>query len=567
MTGRLAAALARLMVRTSNTPLRAVWAAAYWSVVRAAVAVLRRQYSEASIYLKGSFASREEVYGLSDVDLVVVLPARGAERGAAQLTAREKWKKTSRRFPIFGLVVQHCWFYEDDDLQESLSSTCLTHGLASNQNGESEDRAAFLGTHGLHDHMGLQTHPSLYGARSEWRPLIGTDLLESLESDDSQNRRLAAWLNLQYWWRFAFQACADPGRDHIPLLCVKLLAEPMRLWLWAERGDRVATREAALRRGLSELPEEREVLQIGLDLLRSLPHSPRAPLPEVIGGFLRQSERLTAHMIASADAAGYVDVKLIGSEELAATGGVADKMSALEARGWPAELLPLADWRARAVPTVPDETIMLIRASHLDPAVLAATARTDGGEAVPALQYNSMLVMPTLSSERGMLRAVQCQPTDPVSIALADGHNVARFPELAGWSALHCARRAVAEHRAWLAAEDWTYPPHGWVGIQRGCSEPTPRTMGLLFTSARAALFLESIAEGRPELAVTLAGVADQLIAREPSRSDVVFSALHDFLASRTAGSENPCAVGGMLDVVRNLSAYAAPPAFSITAE
>src|SRR4029078_11754709 len=98
---------------------------------------------------------------------------------------------------------------------------------------------------------------------------------------------------------------------------------------------------------------------------------------------------------------------------------------------------------------------------------------------------------------------------------LADGRAVARFPELAGWSAVHCARRAVAEHRAWLSADGGAYPPHGWVGMQSAYSEPSMRTMGLLFTAARAALFLESIDEGRPELAVTVAGVADCLVGRD----------------------------------------------------
>src|SRR4029079_16223372 len=175
----------------------------------------------------------------------------------------------------------------------------------------------------------------------------------------------------------------------------------------------------------------------------------------------------------------------------------------------------LADWRARAVPRMPDETMVLIETNAVDPAFLAATANADNGDTIPAFRYNSVLFMPTTNSERGILRAVQCEPIDPVSIALTDGRAVARFPELAGWSALNCARRAVAEHRAWLSASGGAYPPPGWVGMQSACSEPSMRTMGLLFTAARAALFLESIDEGRPELAVTVAGVAGCLVARD----------------------------------------------------
>lgn len=560
---RFAVTFARLMLRTANTPLRAVWALAYWSVIRAAVAWVRRQYREASIYVKGSFASREEVYGISDVDLVVVLPTDGTPKGSAQLSARKSWKELCRRFPLFGFVIQHSWFYEEDDLRESLSASCLTYGFASNNYGTADDRAAFLGPHPLHDHMSLQTHPSLYGACDEWRHVAGTDRLPRVGPRDPQSRRLAAWLHLQHWWRYAFLACAEPTRDYVPLLCVKLIAEPVRLYLWVNGGERVATREAALRRGLSELPDEREALELGLNLLNTLHRSPDAPLQAVIAALIRHTARLAQHMSAAADAAGSVDVRLVGGEELLVTPKVGNRMHELRARREAAELLPLADWRARAVPAVPDEVLMLIQPNALDAAFLGATAHADYGDAIPACRYNSMLLLPTTDFERGMLRAVQCQPTDPVSIALADGRTVAPFPELAGWSALHCARRAVAEHRAWLAADAWVYPTHGWVGVQSAPNDAKMRTLGLLFTAARAALFLESIVEGDPELAVTVAGVADCLVARDSSCSDIVHSALHEFRASRAGDSTDPNQVAAMLDVVRNLSAYAGSSALS----
>ena len=563
---RIAVAFSRLMLRTSSSPLKKLWGLAYWSVVQAAVASIRRQYRDAAIYLKGSFATREEIHGISDVDLVVVLPDDGTPQGSAQLTAREYWKQVLRRFPLFGLVVQHCWFYEEDDLRETLKGSCLTNGLASNDDNDSADRAVFLGPNPLHDHMGLQAHPSVYGPRNEWRNLGSKDCLPRSAPHDAQSRRLAAWLDLQYWWRYAFQACAEPEREHVPLLCVKLVAEPMRLLLWAERGEQVTTREAALRRGLDELPEEREMFELGLRLLKALPNSPRPPLREVIDGLFRQTERLSAHMSSAADAAGWVDVKLAGRDELHVTPDLGERMRSLRARGESVELLPLADWRARAVPGLPDESMILARAGEMNPTFLAAMANADHGEAISAFRYNNMLVMPTLDSERGTLRAVQCLPSDPVSFALADGQRVARFPELAGWSAMHCARRAVAEHRGWLEATDWTYPPHGWVGVQSAGTSPHTRTLGLLFTAARAALFLESVNDGRPELAVTVAGVADSLIARDSTCTDVVSSALDHYRSSRADKldhCDDPRSVAAMLEVVRNLPSYAGSSALS----
>ena len=558
----VAVAFSRFMLRTANTPLSAAWALAYEAAMRAAVAWLRRQHRDASIYLKGSFASREAVYAISDIDLIVVLTGDGTQPGAVQLSARNSWKQLCQKFPILKLVIQHCWFYEEDDLRESLSAPCPTYGLTSNRR-ETDDRAAFLGPRALCDHAGLQARPSLYGVRREWKRLAGRDRLPTTGPDNAQSRRLAAWLDLQHWWRYAFQACAEPERAHVPLLCVKLIAEPVRLWLWVERGERVASREAALKRGLSELPEEREVLQLGLDLMKALPSFPSPPLPAVIAALLRQTERLAQHMRAAADEAGYVDVGLTGTEEMVVIPAVRHQVDALLARGLSTELMPLADWRARAVPSVPDEAMMLIEANAVDPAFLAATAHAEGGDAIPALHYNSMLLMPTTNPERGMLRAVQCEPTDPVSTALAERRTVARFPELAGWSAWHAARRAVAEHREWLEADRVVYPPHGWVGVQSACDSPTARTLGLLFTAARAALFLESIIEGDPELAVTVAGVAERLVARDSSCRDAVETALRDFRVSRTVEGRDPVTVAPLLEVVRNLPAYAGSTAFA----
>ena len=46
----------------------------------------------------------------------------------------------------------------------------------------------------------------------------------------------------------------------------------------------------------------------------------------------------------------------------------------------------------------------------------------------------------------------QCEVTDPVSFALARGALVANFPNVPGFSIQDTARRALAEHAAWLGA-------------------------------------------------------------------------------------------------------------------
>jgi hypothetical protein len=301
-------------------------------------------------------------------------------------------------------------------------------------------------------------------------------------------------------------------------------------------------------------------------LLKALPRSSRAPVPETIAALLRHTERLIRCMTASADAAGYADVRLTGVEEPIVTTDTRKRIEGFHGGGRSPRLLPLADWRARAVPALPDESLLLIDADAIDPATLAATSRADFGGAVPAIRYHSMMLLPTMSPERGTLRALQCEPSDPVSAALADGCSVARFPELDGWSAVHSARRAVSEHRAWLESGEWEYPPHGWVGVQSGPGKHTLRTLGLLFTAARAALFLESIMDGDPELAVTVAGVADRLAARDSSCRDAVEAALREFRAARAGEATDLSSVAPMLEIVRNLQSYSGSPALVMDA-
>jgi hypothetical protein len=202
--------------------------------------------------------------------------------------------------------------------------------------------------------------------------------------------------------------------------------------------------------------------------------------------------------------------------------------------------LPLVDWRARTAPAGPEEWLGLVTESAEDPAALALAARSEGGGLQPALRDDGLLVLPTDSEEATLLRAVQCPQTDPVSFALADGRPAASFPDLAGWSARDCARRAVAEHAAWLRR-------------QRDPGSLTEASLGLLFTAARAALFLESVQAGEPELAITTGTLGDALTERAGRSRDTVDAAL----ASYSEGGPAPAgAVSALHGLVAALPAY-----------
>ena len=132
-------------------------------------------------------------------------------------------------------------------------------------------------------------------------------------------------------------------------------------------------------------------------------------------------------------------------------------------------------------------------------------------------------------------------------MALIEGARVARFPNLAGWSARDSARRATAEHRAWLAA---------WP--EQDPSRITPlHALGMLFTAARGALFLESLETGSPELPLTAAAVARRLEQSGSRAGSVAQEAFESFRAGRQGGPPLPEGlISAFEQVVRDLPGF-----------
>ena len=89
----------------------------------------------------------------------------------------------------------------------------------------------------------------------------------------------------------------------------------------------------------------------------------------------------------------------------------------------------------------------------------------------------------------------------------------------------------------------------------RTWSQGNGPTLGRLLTAARAALFLRSIEDGDPELALTVAATAKALAARFPGVAD---DSLACYRAFAHAGAPPPAAtVSALREVVLALPAYA----------
>ena len=511
MLPRLAFVLRAAMVRTERGPLRPLWAALYWGAARAAAAYLRRGSPDSAAYVCRSLAVGEPVYGVSDIDVVVVVPGDPARPEAEHKRLKRRWQLLCGRLPLVGELFPDTAFYEDFALREAASASVLTYGL------DGRGRSAFFGRRPPPDDFGLRSRPGLPGPMRDWRLVAGPERRPQLPVLDDQARRVAAWLELQFWWSFAFGMAADPLRPRSAFLCVKLIAEPARVWL-ALDGDDLYDRREVLRRALARLPEEEEAIRRALELHDALVRSPSPPVAELLPAFVRLSSRIARRLSDEARVAGETEVQLVW--------GGPDDLTRAPAESFAAPLtpLPLVDWRALVAPSLVDEAFALSPGDAGDPAVLGDAARSARAGSYLALRADGLLLQPALGVwEHAYLRSVQCQASDPVSFALSTGATTARFPNVDGWCAEHWARRAVAEHRAWLAYRRERANPcrREWLDGHGEHAPPTVRGLAKLLTAARAALFLDSLEQEEPELCLTAAAVSRRLAALASSPATV----------------------------------------------
>jgi predicted nucleotidyltransferase len=537
-----------LLIRTSGTPLRHLWAMAYRAIARITCGYLIRDEADAAAYLRGGLAVGDLLPGLSDIDLVVVVSEDSSGPGLAAARTRRRWRRVARLLRIVPLPLDVPRIYGDDDLRDLADNSALTYGLDASH--PPVDRGTYFGDRANLDRIRTLGRPGLYGATGDWRLLAGSERRLPKSARDAQLRRVAAWFELVYWWRLVFPVCMTPTRYRAADMSVKFVAEPARIWLWLAHGERLYGRVEVLRAALQWLPEEESVIRRALDLRRSLPHCPDSPLAEAVPGLVRLSTRIAE--LISAQIADYeaTDVRLQGldpAELIIAPGSQPGVRAAdLPQRS----CLALADWRALACPPTPDESFTPTSGDPSDPVVLAAAAASQPTGPYPALRSDGLMILPGGPWWRTQLRAIQCRSTDPVSFSLAAGAETAVFPNVRGWSAQDVARRAVAEHRAWLAGE-----PNS-LGAS-GESQARGRTLGMLMTAARAGLFLQSIEERAPELSLTVVETARQLAARSSAAGAVAEGAVEGYREFGLHGRQpaEPI-ISAMRKLVTGLPAY-----------
>ena len=284
------------------------WARAYQAAARAWAAYLLRGEHDGTAYARGSLGGEDLLPGLSDVDVAIVLRRDPVAQGVGAARVRARWQRLRRAFRLTDLLLDYPLILEREELAEAASSSAFTFGLG-------DQSAAYHGDRVSPDVVRLLERPGLYTTCGDWRPLIGADDRPPEHARDAQARRIAAWFELCSRWQYAFGACADPSGPRSSSLCVKLVAEPVRIWLWLAHGERAESRADVLRRGLQRLPGEEQALRLALDLRAGLPRSPAPPLVQVLPMLIRMSARIEALIAAEIAGEGVAEVRLTGARE------------------------------------------------------------------------------------------------------------------------------------------------------------------------------------------------------------------------------------------------------------
>jgi hypothetical protein len=536
----------RLLLWTADSPLRSVSALAYRGIARAWAMYLARGLPGATAYVRGSLAGDEFVPGLSDVDVAIVLPGGAAGDSRATDRAIARWERLHRASPVVDLLLDYPLVIAEDELRKIAGRTAITYGLGSGAAGG----AIYHGVRVSPDRIRLLERPGLWADTASWRRLSGHDRRPAPPEPDPQLRRIAAWLELSAWWQWVFPVCAGARGPRTASLCVKLIAEPARIWLWLAAGERVERRVDVLTRARELLPQEGEAFERALELQRELPRAPEPPLTALLPALVRLSSRIAELIAAELVGAGSTPVRLAGGDgELILAHGRWRPVATL-AGGERPQPLPLCDWRALVRAGLPDPSFSLVAGELSDPVVLGAACASQPAGPHPALRGGDLIVFPGART-RSQLRAIKAPFSDPVTFALAGGGDVALFPNTAGFSAQDAAARALAEHRAWLTnAPARTDDPDAAGG-----------ELAMLLSAARAALFAQTLADGAAVLAVTIVEAAARLAAFTGADA-IVAEALgqyREFAVYRTP----PAApvIDALRTLVEALPPYADPPA------
>lgn len=217
-----------IIIKTSFFPFTFFYRKLYELSVTVASLSLRRVDGVLAIYLRRGMAKGEVVYGLSDIDLTVIVRDVDAERESAKEKVKATYNLLSRFIPLFGSGAKELGVYTASE---------------------------FLN---LYNDYGFYKYRFNEGKHT-WRLLFGKDTVKTLSQLEDSQLYLPATEELKTWWLLLN---AELTRDSVhpgfksKYLWYKAISEASKVYLFVCQGVTVRSREAALNRVKNFLTHE-----------------------------------------------------------------------------------------------------------------------------------------------------------------------------------------------------------------------------------------------------------------------------------------------------------------------
>ncbi len=244
----------RIVVNTSFFPFTHLYQKIYDLSIAVAVLLLKRAEGVAAIYLRRGVGQGEIVYGLSDIDLSVILNDQDEDEEASSVKEKVRviYNRLSHLIPLFGGADSELGVYSVSEFLE------------------------------LHDDYDFHRY-RLNRGKYKWKLLFGRDIVKTLPELPDSELRLPATEELKVWWEFLVVEFArsfpSPGFKK-KYLWYKAISEAARVYLFACCGKNSQNRESALNEVKNYLPDEtRRHIDVIKDYRTNL-NSPEDLLPD-----------------------------------------------------------------------------------------------------------------------------------------------------------------------------------------------------------------------------------------------------------------------------------------------
>lgn len=218
----------RIVINTNFFPLSCIYRKIYDLSIAIALLLLRRVEGVLTIYLDRGVAKGEIVYGLSDIDLSVIVDDKGEEGKLAKDGVRATYDKVLRHIPLF----------VSRDKEQAVYAT-----------------SEFLNLYNDYDLYRYRFNNGKY----TWKLLFGEDMVKALPQLEDSKLYLPATEEYKIWWAFLnseFTLDSTSPLFKRKYLWYKAIAEASRIYLFVCHGENVRTRQDALARIKNHLAYE-----------------------------------------------------------------------------------------------------------------------------------------------------------------------------------------------------------------------------------------------------------------------------------------------------------------------